>query len=273
MLQQIHYWLNYNERTNHNFRDGFYWTYNSYKDWQKTFPWWTERTVKKIIRELEKKDVLISTDQFNDSKMNKTKWYRIDYLILRTMVQKRTPIGKSLPHGEGKVAPIVTVDSVATQKQKSDQKLPSETIHKTNNYTDEFFNTFWDNYPRKVDKKQALACWKARVKSGVSPNDMICAAKNYAEACKSGQVAEKFIKHPKTFIGSNNSIDEWLNVEAVKTTPSPAPPPPEENWYERAINHVITKEEIDREKEESDAQFVAAMADLARWAKERRKPE
>jgi len=38
-LQQLHYWLN---RSDHE-RDGHKWVYNSYKEWQKQFPFWSER--------------------------------------------------------------------------------------------------------------------------------------------------------------------------------------------------------------------------------------
>ena len=37
VLQQIHYWLEINRKADKNKRDGFYWTYNSYKEWQKQF--------------------------------------------------------------------------------------------------------------------------------------------------------------------------------------------------------------------------------------------
>ena len=31
VLQQIHYWVRINQRADKNFRDGNYWTYNTYK--------------------------------------------------------------------------------------------------------------------------------------------------------------------------------------------------------------------------------------------------
>lgn len=78
ILQQIHYWLKNNEAANRNFRNGYYWTYGTYAEWQKQFPWLSEITVKRVFLSLEKAGFIIS-DYFNASKMDRTKWYRIDY--------------------------------------------------------------------------------------------------------------------------------------------------------------------------------------------------
>lgn len=85
ILQQIHYWLNINKKTNKNFRDGFYWTYNSYEEWQKQFPFWSIRTITRIFSSLEKDGLLISSN-YNKLKIDRTKWYRIDYERLQTLI-------------------------------------------------------------------------------------------------------------------------------------------------------------------------------------------
>lgn len=78
VLQQIHYWLKKNTEAKRNFRDGHYWVYNSYSEWQNQFPWWSERTLKRIFMSLEKSGYLIS-GRYNSYKLDRTKWYRIDY--------------------------------------------------------------------------------------------------------------------------------------------------------------------------------------------------
>ncbi|MGO4890326.1 replication protein [Anaerobacillus sp. MEB173] len=74
VLQQLHYWL---EKSN-NLIDGYKWVYNTYEDWQLQFPFWSISTIRRTITELEK-DGLIVTGNYNKAKMDKTKWYRIDY--------------------------------------------------------------------------------------------------------------------------------------------------------------------------------------------------
>lgn len=81
ILQQIHYWNRINEKNNRNFYDGYYWTYNTYEDWQKQFPFWSTRTIQRAINRLEKLKLVVSGN-YNELKLDKTKWYRINYKVL-----------------------------------------------------------------------------------------------------------------------------------------------------------------------------------------------
>lgn len=81
ILQQTHYWL---KMSQHN-RDGFKWTYKTYADWVKDFPFWSERTIRRAIKNLEEKSLLVSTDEYNKMGIDKTKWYRIDYEKLASL--------------------------------------------------------------------------------------------------------------------------------------------------------------------------------------------
>ncbi|MBT2690131.1 conserved phage C-terminal domain-containing protein [Bacillus sp. ISL-47] len=74
LLQQMHFWL----RISRHKKEGRMWIYNTYKDWQKQMPFWSNATIGRTIRSLEEKGLLISGN-FNASKMDKTKWYTIDY--------------------------------------------------------------------------------------------------------------------------------------------------------------------------------------------------
>ena len=94
IIQQIHYWLITNEEANRNLHDGFYWTFNSYPEWQKQFPFWSESTVKRAITKLEKQGYLISGN-YNKLKIDRTKWYRINYNKLQTSVD--SPLGQNDP--------------------------------------------------------------------------------------------------------------------------------------------------------------------------------
>ncbi|TCK03277.1 UNVERIFIED_ORG: replication initiation and membrane attachment protein [Anoxybacillus amylolyticus] len=83
VLQQLHYWL----QESNNERDGHRWVYNTYEDWQKQFPFWSIRTIRRTIKNLENKGIVIS-DYLNSMKIDKTKWYRIDYERLEEIVSE-----------------------------------------------------------------------------------------------------------------------------------------------------------------------------------------
>lgn len=91
VLQQIHYWLENKRKSTkekdleheRTYQQGRFWTYDSYKDWQRQFPFWSVRTVERVFTSLEEKGILISGN-FNQWKTDRTKWYTIDYDALDT---------------------------------------------------------------------------------------------------------------------------------------------------------------------------------------------
>ena len=74
ILQQIHYWLVSSQHE----KEGRKWVYNTYKEWQLQMPFWSESTIKRTIKSLEEQGYLLSAN-YNRLKMDKTKWYSIDY--------------------------------------------------------------------------------------------------------------------------------------------------------------------------------------------------
>jgi hypothetical protein len=84
VFQQIHYWTEINKKANQNLRDGYHWTYNSYEQWNEQFPFWHVNTIKKTIANLEKARLIVSGN-YNKLKIDRTKWYRVDYKILEIL--------------------------------------------------------------------------------------------------------------------------------------------------------------------------------------------
>ena len=74
VVERLRFWLS---RSKH-FHEGKPWVYNTYPDWQRQFPFWSVFTVKSIFRRLEKLGVLESTQRFNRSRWNRTKWYTLN---------------------------------------------------------------------------------------------------------------------------------------------------------------------------------------------------
>jgi hypothetical protein len=74
-LQQLHYWL---LRSEHH-RDDRAWVYNTYEEWHQQLPFWSLATLRRIVGALEKQGLVISTTQYNRHKVDRTKWYSLDY--------------------------------------------------------------------------------------------------------------------------------------------------------------------------------------------------
>jgi hypothetical protein len=96
VLQQVHYWLE-NKRNSvkekdyekeRTYKNGRFWTYDSYKEWQKQFPFWSVSTIERIFIKLENSGILIS-DNFNEWSADRTKWYTIDYDALDKYIKPK----------------------------------------------------------------------------------------------------------------------------------------------------------------------------------------
>ena len=96
-----------------------------------------------------------------------------------------------------------------------DNPLHKNNIFKKNNlknneriYSDSEFDSFWNHYPKKVDKGAALRAFNRAIKKQ-DPDSVIAGAKAYAE---DPNLPEKqFIKNPAT----------WLNAESWNNGPLP----------------------------------------------------
>lgn len=79
VIQQIHYWIDINDKAKINFYENRTWTFNTYETWQKdNFSFWSVRTLKRIFNNLIKRGILIKSN-FNKKKYDRTMWITIDY--------------------------------------------------------------------------------------------------------------------------------------------------------------------------------------------------
>jgi hypothetical protein len=118
-LQQIHYWIKESNKVH----EGRQWTYNTYEEWLKQFPFWSKSTLRRTFTSLEKQGLLI-TDNFNKMKADKTKWYTIDYNKLQSVnspcVQNEQSIVSNWTHGSVQNEQSNTLDYTKTSPKTND---------------------------------------------------------------------------------------------------------------------------------------------------------
>lgn len=96
VLQQLHYWV----QRSSNVRDGKAWVYNTTKEWQQQFPFWSESTIKRALREL-RDDGVVVTANYNSMAIDRTLWYSIDYDKLDAIVRNQPTIGSDWHNPKG----------------------------------------------------------------------------------------------------------------------------------------------------------------------------
>lgn len=136
-INQLNYWLEINEKVNKNFRDGHYWVYNSYESWaENDFQYWSPDTIKRIVSSLENTGVIISAN-YNKLKIDKTKWYRIDYKRLQEIIDIVSDSGDEGLEKK-QVAPLGNADcgyvraDCTNDKGSLNKPLPENTTDITN---------------------------------------------------------------------------------------------------------------------------------------------
>ncbi len=87
VLQQLHFLIHqklrrhkdYPNERERDIHDGRVWVWNSYKQWKENyFRFSSERSLQRIFLRLEKRGLIVSGN-YNESTLNKTKWYSINY--------------------------------------------------------------------------------------------------------------------------------------------------------------------------------------------------
>lgn len=73
-LQQLHYWL---QKSKHE-HDERRWIYNTLTEWQAQFPFWSERTLQRIVASLVAQGLVV-VHKFNTTNWDRTNWYSIEY--------------------------------------------------------------------------------------------------------------------------------------------------------------------------------------------------
>lgn len=76
IIKNLCFWIKKNKANNKNLKDGMYWTYNSISSFKELFPYMSESKIKRVLKNLE--DIsIIKSNNYNDSKYDRTKWYSV----------------------------------------------------------------------------------------------------------------------------------------------------------------------------------------------------
>lgn len=175
-IKQLHYWLS---KTKHR-RDGEKWVFNTIPQWREQLPFFSEKTIKRIILNL-KTENWIKVVQYDKNKMNRTNWYTINYQKITEIQEKVNPNEQTLENKK-----IENPKKIA--KKKSNEGAESS-------YSDEFLE-FWNSYPKKYGKRMALISFEKLSKEEKITS--IFGAKQYS--FKTENTEEKYIKTAKRWI-------------------------------------------------------------------------
>jgi hypothetical protein len=76
------------------------------------------------------------------------------------------------------------------------------------------FETWWKEYPRKLQKKASFRAWLLSLEAGAGTGELLDAAKAYA--ARTHGTEEQFIKHPTTFLGPSEPWRDYAGIEEAE---------------------------------------------------------
>ena len=209
VLQQIHYWMDPEMNVGQVF-GGQRWIYNTYEQWQSQFPFWTTRTIRRIINNLEDQSLILSTDKLNNDTRDRTKWYTINYEhpILAGGMDKMdtSQTGQNVHLHVDKVA-TSSIDKEYIQKNTSESNSESDA-----------FDTFYAAYPKKVGKGAARRSFAKAIKSA-SLDTLLAALESQKQSRQWKENNGQFIPHPATWLNQERWEDEAETAVSVSKAP------------------------------------------------------
>lgn len=103
---------------------------------------------------------------------------------------------------QGAMVQMVQMNTDAPKAQSAKRKSDAP-------YNDRF-EELWKIYPRKKNKGKAYACYKARLNSGWSEDELFRATEEYAKECRREHTEERYIKLASTFFSSYAPFVDYL---------------------------------------------------------------
>ena len=211
IIQQVHYWL---VKSPH-IKDGKRWIYNTYKDWKQQFPFWSEKTIMRTFLALEEEGYVVSAN-YNRMKIDKTKWYTIDYDKLAEIEEDLVNVpagpfvslqGTSEPLMEDSLVEAIPEINTETNTESIYTPLPiAEIITYLNNQT---------NADYKPSSRKTRKLIKARWNEGFRYDDFKKVIDIKTEEWLNDPRMSMFLR-PETLFGTK--FESYMNQKSAKKT-------------------------------------------------------
>ena len=83
-LQQLHEQLKFPKKTYEDRR----WIYNTFEEWEIKLPFWSKKTIKRIVKKLKDSGIII-VKKLSINRSDRTNWYSIDYKELKLLLSEQ----------------------------------------------------------------------------------------------------------------------------------------------------------------------------------------
>lgn len=216
-LQQLHF----RSLISKSEAEGHIWVYKTYSEWTEEFTFWSSNTIRRIIYDLEEKGYLISTGEYNKLKIDKTKWYRINYAKLTPDTfgseQVDCPEPTPPPVDSGQTEVSVLGRPLLKECKENDKK--KDTVEKNLDVA-HFVIEYLNEQTGKQFKAQSAATKKfinGRMKEGYTQQDFVKVIDHKVKQWINNSEFQAYLR-PSTLFNATN-FENYLNEQLTTSQP------------------------------------------------------
>lgn len=149
LLKEIYGWCHINLTNKKHDWGGVGWTYMSSRAFAEKFPYMSNKSIQRWLKELEQQNWIVATSVFNKKRYDKTKWFCINFMWYDRVVSGKT---ESLPQNEAWCLKMrQTLPQNEECMPQNEQPIPTSTTTSTINNSIEGVN---ENFDLKVEEEK-----------------------------------------------------------------------------------------------------------------------
>ena len=160
LINHFQFWIAKNKANGTNFHDGRHWTFNSQKAMLELFPYISRQSFRTAMQHLTDRGVII-IGNYNETQYDRTSWY--------AFVDEDRWLGRNQPmhwlestNGKAEINQPIPYNDTNNNPPLSKDNSPqgeSATIEVVEVVEDDGFETAWNAYGKKGNKKAAKRYW------------------------------------------------------------------------------------------------------------------
>lgn len=197
MISNFQYWLKRNWANDKHKHDGRTWTYNSVTSFEKLFPYWTGKQIRRILDSLVSHGVLMR-GEYNKSVYDRTSWYAFVCESTFLFENLDLPKWETQEDGKGEPIPNINTDSKPDEKHKDSEQIEL-LVSKINQVAGTAF---------KASNKETSKLISARLKE-YSLNDLLLVVEHKTAWLKDDKMKEYY--RPSTLFRPTH-FENYLNA-------------------------------------------------------------
>ena len=213
ILQHLCFWIEKNKANNEHFHDGMYWTYCSVKALTEIFYYLSRDKINTALGKLKDAGYILEGN-YNADPFSHTKWFTVTEKVAADFGKSNNrftenPKCNSIIYNKGfnitdNINTYTLGDSVESAEIEGHSEHPSD--------VDEFFDSVWQLYPRKLGKSAVKKTQRKKLQK-VGYDTLKRCIDNFKDYIATHGTQEQYVMYGSTFF--NGRYVDWMDDSEI----------------------------------------------------------